>query len=449
MPLRVGSALAARRCCAERVALRAARIAFGPPRRHVSTSANLSSASAFRSLRNPNYRLWATGAFVSNVGTWMQRTAQDWLVLAELTPHSGTAVGIVMALQFGPSLVLLPFTGLAADVFDRRKLLVVTQSAMGALALGLGLLTVFGAVELWHVYAFAFVLGCATAFDAPARQAFVSELVGTADLSNAVALNSTSFQAARMIGPAIAGVVIAAFGSGWAFLANAASFAAMIVALARLRVPARVHPEGATAPRAGLAEGWRHVRGRPDQQLVLAMLFLVATFGLNFPIFIATMAVSVFHVGAHRYGLLTSLLAIGSVAGALLSARRDRPQASVLLAGAAVFGGGCAIAAAMPDYWLFGATLVVVGAAAQTFMTTANSTIQLGTDASMRGRVMAIYLAIALGSTPLGAPIVGWVADVAGARWALAVGAAAGLGAALLGGLCRRAMSAEPRLRVD
>jgi len=415
----------------------------------VSTSANLSSASAFRSLRNPNYRLWATGAFVSNVGTWMQRTAQDWLVLAELTPHSGTAVGIVMALQFGPSLVLLPFTGLAADVFDRRKLLVVTQSAMGALALGLGLLTVFGAVELWHVYAFAFVLGCATAFDAPARQTFVSELVGTADLSNAVALNSTSFQAARMIGPAIAGVVIAAFGSGWAFLANAASFAAMIVALARLRVPARVHPEGATAPRAGLAEGWRHVRGRPDQQLVLAMLFLVATFGLNFPIFIATMAVSVFHVGAHRYGLLTSLLAIGSVAGALLSARRDRPQASVLLAGAAVFGGGCAIAAAMPDYWLFGATLVVVGAAAQTFMTTANSTIQLGTDASMRGRVMAIYLAIALGSTPLGAPIVGWVADVAGARWALAVGAAAGLGAALLGGLCRRAMSAEPRPRVD
>jgi MFS family permease len=415
----------------------------------VSTSANFSSASAFRSLRNPNYRLWATGAFVSNVGTWMQRTAQDWLVLAELTPHSGTAVGIVMALQFGPSLVLLPFTGLAADVFDRRKLLVVTQSAMGALALGLGLLTVFGAVELWHVYAFAFVLGCATAFDAPARQAFVSELVGTADLSNAVALNSTSFQAARMIGPAIAGVVIAAFGSGWAFLANAASFAAMIVALARLRVPARVHPAGAAAPRAGLAEGWRHVRGRPDQQLVLAMLFLIATFGLNFPIFIATMAVSVFHVGAHRYGLLTSLLAIGSVVGALLSARRDRPQASVLLAGAAVFGGGCAIAAAMPDYWLFGATLVVVGAAAQTFMTTANSTIQLGTDASMRGRVMAIYLAIALGSTPLGAPIVGWVADVAGARWALAVGAAAGLGAALLGGLCRRAMSAEPRARVD
>ena len=405
---------------------------------HVSSRANISSASAFRSLRNPNYRLWATGAFISNVGTWMQRTAQDWLVLAELTPQSATAVGIVMALQFGPSLVLLPFTGLAADVFDRRKLLLVTQSAMGVLALGLGLLTVFGAVELWHVYAFAFLLGCATAFDAPARQTFVSELVGTADLSNAVALNSTSFQAARMIGPAIAGVVIAVFGSGWAFLANAATFAAMIAALARLRVAECRREKGAASAPAGLAQGWHYIRARRDQQLVLAMLFLVSTFGLNFPIFISTMAVSVFHAGAHRYGLLTSLLAIGSVAGALLAARRDRPRPTMLVTGAAVFGGGCAIAAAMPDYWLFGAMLVVIGAAAQTFMTTANSTIQLGTDPAMRGRVMAIYLAIAMGSTPFGAPIVGWVADVAGARWSLVVGAVAGLGAALLGALYRR-----------
>ena len=379
----------------------------------------------------------------------MQRTAQDWLVLAELTPHSGTAVGIVMALQFGPSLALLPFTGLAADVFDRRKLLLVTQSAMGVLALGLGLLTVFGAVELWHVYAFAFLLGCATAFDAPARQTFVSKLVGTADLSNAVALNSTSFQAARMIGPAISGVVIAAFGSGWAFLANAASFAAMIVALARLRVDDSDRHARAALAGSGIAEGVRYVRARPDQLVVLGMLFLIATFGLNFPIFIATMAVSVFHAGAHRYGLLTSLIAIGSVAGALLSARRERPRASVLLTGAAVFGAGCAVAAVMPEYWLFGATLVVIGAASQTFMTTANSTIQLGTDPAMRGRVMAIYLALALGSTPLGAPIVGWVADVAGARWALAVGAAAGLGAALLGAMYRRVLNVETRSHVE
>ena len=214
------------------------------------------------------------------------------------------------------------------------------------LALGLGLLTVFGAVELWHVYAFAFLLGCATAFDAPARQTFVSKLVGTADLSNAVALNSTSFQAARMIGPAISGVVIAAFGSGWAFLANAASFAAMIVALARLTVSDREHHERGALAGSGIAEGVRYVRARPDQQLVLGMLFLIATFGLNFPIFIATMAVSVFHAGAHRYGLLTSLIAIGSVAGALLSARRERPRASVLLTGAAA-GLGAALLGAM------------------------------------------------------------------------------------------------------
>ena len=388
---------------------------------------------AFRSLRNRNYRLWVAGAFVSNIGTWMQRTAQDWLVLTELTPHNATAVGIVMALQFGPSLALLPFTGLAADYFDRRKLLFVTQAVMGTLALGLGLLTVFGAVQLWHVYAFALLLGCATAFDAPARQTFVSELVGSADLSNAVALNSTSFQSARMIGPAAAGVLIAALGSGWAILVNAASFAAVLGSLSLLR-PADLHrTERPQLTRGSLAEGLRYVWRRDDLKAVLAMLFLVATFGLNFPIFIATMAVGTFHVGAHQYGLLSSMLAIGSVTGALLSARRAQPRLSLLIGGAALFGAGCTAAALMPSYWLFGATLVVIGIASQTFMTTANSTVQLSSDPAMRGRVMAIYLAIALGATPLGSPIVGWVADVFGARWALGVGAAAGVLAALVG----------------
>jgi MFS family permease len=392
-----------------------------------------SSRGAFRSLRNRNYRLWAAGAFVSNVGTWMQRTAQDWLVLTQLTHQNGTAVGIVMALQFGPQLLLLPLTGLAADHFDRRKLLVVTQAAMGALALGLGLLTLFGAVRLSHVYAFAFLLGCVSAFDAPARQTFVSELVGSADLSNAVGLNSTSFQAARMIGPAVAGVVIAAVGSGWLFILNAASFAAVLGALARLRVDDLHRGARAQLSRAGLPEGLVYVWRRPELMVVLAMLFLIATFGLNFPIFIATMAVSVFHVEAHAYGLLSSLLAVGSVVGAMLSARQQRPRRSLLLAGAAVFGIGCTAAALMPSYWLFGATLVVIGVAAQTFMTTANSTVQLSSDPQMRGRVMAIYLAIALGSTPLGAPVVGWVADTFGPRWSLGIGALAGIAAALLG----------------
>ena len=390
-------------------------------------------AGAFRSLRNRNYRLWAAGALVSNVGTWMQRTAQDWLVLAELTPHNATAVGIVMALQFGPSLVLLPLTGWTADRIDRRKLLLVTQGAMGVLALALGLLTVLGIVQLWHVYAFALLLGCITAFDAPARQAFATDLVGTRDLANAVALNSMSFQAGRMIGPAVAGVLIAAFGTGWSFLFNAVSFAGVIAALARLNASELHRAPASTHERGSLLDGLRYVWHRDDLKTVLAMLFLVATFGLNFPIFISTMAVSVFHVDANAFGLLSSMLAVGSVIGALLSARRSGPRMPLLIGGAALFGAGCAVAAVMPGYASFAVVLVLIGLASQTFMIGANSTVQIASDPSLRGRVMAIYLAISLGSTPLGAPIVGWVADFFGPRWALGVAAAAGLAAAFVG----------------
>ncbi|HEX3344928.1 MAG TPA: MFS transporter, partial [Polyangiaceae bacterium] len=196
---------------------------------------NSSPTGTFRSMRGFNYRTWAAGALVSNVGTWMQRTAQDWLVLTELTHTNATAVGTVMALQFGPQVLMLPWSGFAADHFDRRKLLFATQASMGALALGLGLLTLSGRVQLWHVYAFAFVQGCVTAFDAPARQTFVSDLVPEADLANAVALNSTSFNAARMIGPGVAGLLIAVVGSGWVFLINAASFVAVLASILVIR----------------------------------------------------------------------------------------------------------------------------------------------------------------------------------------------------------------------
>jgi MFS family permease len=387
----------------------------------------------FRSLNGFNYRVWAGGAAVSNIGTWMQRTAQDWLVLTHLTHHSASAVGGVMALQYGPQVLLLPLTGFAADHLDRRKLLIATQAAMGVLALGLGLLTVAGIVQLWQVYLFAFGLGCVTAFDAPARQTFVSELVGEADLSNAVALNSTSFNAARMIGPAVAGILIAAVGSGWVFLINAASFVAVLCSLSFLRV-GELHrtTRGARTP-GGLADGFRYVWKRPDLKAILLMLFLIGTFGLNFPIFISTMSVTVFHAGASQYGLLTSIMAVGSVTGALLSARREKPRTGLLFAGAALFGFGLTLAALMPSYWLFGLALVVIGVAAQTFTTTANSTVQLSTEPAMRGRVMAILLSIALGGTPIGAPIVGWVADMFGPRWALGIGAAAGFAAAGVG----------------
>ena len=387
----------------------------------------------FRSLQGFNYRLWAGGAFVSNIGTWMQRTAQDWMVLAELTAHNATAVGIVMALQFGPALVLLPFTGFAADHFDRRKILLATQSAQGVLALALGILAVTGVVQLWHVYVFAFLLGCVTAFDAPARQTFVAELVSDALLSNAVALNSTSFNAARMIGPAVAGLLIASVGSGWVFVINAASFLAVVAALALLRVH-ELHREGRPVRGPGsFVEGFGYVRRRPELLTVFVMLFLIMTFGINFPVFVSTMAITAFHVGSGEFGLLSSMLAIGSVTGALFAARREKPRVSLLLAAAAIFGIGLGVAALMPTYALFGLALIVVGWSAQTFNTTANSSVQLWTDPVMRGRVMAIYLAIALGCTPLGAPLVGWVADRFGPRWSLAVGAASGFLAALVG----------------
>lgn len=391
------------------------------------------SSSTFRSLKGYNYRVWAGGAAVSNVGTWMQRTAQDWIVLTQLTRHNATAVGIVMALQFGPQLLLLPLTGWAADHLDRRKLLMVTQATMCALALGLGLLTLTGLVQLWHVYVFALLLGCVAAFDAPARQTFVSELVTEIDLQNAVALNSTSFNAARMIGPAVAGTLIAAVGTGWVFVINAASYVAVIGAMKMLRVHELYLRQRAVRTRGSFLEGFRYVWRRPDLKVVLFMLFLIGTFGLNFPIFISTMSVTVFHAGAHQYGLLSSIMAIGSVAGALLAARRDKPRMGVLLVGASVFGLGCALAALMPGYWLFGMALIMVGVAAQTFTTTVNSWVQLSTEPAMRGRVLAILLAIVLGCTPMGAPLVGWVADTFGARWAMGVAALSGLAAAIVG----------------
>ena len=387
---------------------------------------------ALRSLRSFNYRVWFGGAFVSNVGTWVQRTAQDWLVLTQLTHHDASAVGWVMALQFGPQLILLPWTGSAADRFNQRKLLIATQAIMGALALALGILTVTGIVRLWHVYVFAFLFGSAAAFDAPVRQTFVAELVGDEDLHNAVALNSTSFNAARMVGPAVSGVVIAAIGTGWAFLINGASFAAVLVSLAFLRT-AELRPNARAARGRGrFVEGLRYVWGRQDLKTILAMLFLIGTFGLNFPIFVSTMAVSVFHTDARGYGLLSSIMAIGTMSGALLGAGRKMPRFGLLLAGATIFGLGCTLAALAPGYWFFAAALVVIGAAALTVTNTTNSLMQLSTEPAMRGRVMALRVGVALGGTPIGAPIVGWVAGHYGPRWALGIGAASGFAAAIM-----------------
>jgi MFS family permease len=389
-------------------------------------------SGTFRSLRSFNFRLWTAGALVSNIGTWMQRVAQDWLVLTQLTHRDASALGIVMGLQFAPQLLLLPWTGSAADRLNRRKLLMFTQAAMGVLALVLGALTIAGVIQLWHVYVLAFLSGSAAALDAPVRQTFVAEMVGDADLTNAVALNSTSFNAAQMIGPAVAGLLIARVGIGWAFLLNGLSFAAVLISMSFFRLPELRSSARAHRTTSGFLEGLRYVWRKPDLMAILIMLFLIGTFGLNFPIFISTMAVNVFHSDARGFGLLSSIMSVGTVSGALFAASRQKPSLASLLAGAGVFGVGCTLAALAPGYWWFGAALVVIGAAGLTFINGTNSIMQLSTEPAMRGRVMALRVGIALGGAPIGAPIVGWVANRFGPRWTLGVGAGAGFTAALV-----------------
>ncbi|GAA3879186.1 MFS transporter [Leifsonia kafniensis] len=388
-------------------------------------------SAMFRSLSGVNYRIWFSGALVSNIGTWMQRTAQDWIVLTQLTNHNAAAVGVVMALQFGPQLLLMPWSGLIADRFDRRKLLILTQSLMGALALGLGIITVFGVVELWQVYLFALGLGVVSAIDAPARQTFVGELVTNDNMSNAVALNSASFNGARLIGPAVAGVLTAAVGAGWVFMINAVTFAFTVLAMFLLRKSLLRPQARASRERGQLMAGFRYVKSRPDIIVVLVVVFLVGTFGFNFAIFTSTMTTVTFGLGASEFGFLSSIMAIGSVAGALMAARRAEARLRLVLIGAAAFGVFCAVAAFMPSYNLFAASLVFVGFSSLTLMTTANAYVQTTTEPAMRGRVMALYMAIFAGGTPLGAPLVGWVADQFGPRWAVGVAAASGILAAI------------------
>lgn len=402
--------------------------------------------NTFRSLRWYNYRIWAAGTFVSNVGTWMQRIAQDWLVLTQLTQHSGTAVGIVMSLQFGPPIVLMPLVGAVADRVDRRRLLLFTQSAMAAVALALGVLVVTGWVTLWHVYLFAGLMGCISAFDSPVRQTFIAELVGDEDLPNAIGLNSTLFNSAQLIGPAVGGVMIAAIGTAWLFFINGLSFVAVLISLTKMRIDEFRQLPSAAASGSGIIDGLLYVWRKPNLVIALTMLFLVGTYGLNFPIFMSTMTVTAFHGGPHLYGILSSAMAAGSVFGALLAAGRNQPRLAVPAGAALVFGVVGTLAAVMPNIWSFGAMLVALGAVAQTFTTSTNSLVQLQTEPSMRGRVMAIYMAIFMGCTPLGAPLVGWIADVLGPRYALGVGTGSGFVAALFAFVWYRARVAKARV---
>jgi MFS family permease len=368
---------------------------------------------------------------VSNTGSWMQRVAQDWLVL-QLTHDSGTALGITTGLQFLPLLLFSLWGGVIADRYPKRRILMVTQTVMGGLALVLGILSLTGAVRIWQVYALAFALGLATVVDNPTRQAFAVEMVGTEGMANAIALNSAVFNLARIVGPAVAGAVIAFLGVPAAFLLNAGSYGAVLIGLKLMRTaelnPARRAERGPGQLRAALS----YVRARPTLWMPMILVFFVSTFGMNFQVTTALMSRTVFHTGAGAFGLASAVFAIGALAGALLAARRGRPTLRLLLATAFAFGVLEILTALTPDYPAFLIALVPTGLAMIIFTTAANSSTQLGTTSDMRGRVMGLYMLVFLGGTPLGAPLVGWMAEAYGTRMSLIAGGVISAAAAVV-----------------
>ena len=402
----------------------------------------------FSSLAVRNYRLFASGQVVSLTGTWMQRVAQDWLVL-NLSHNSGTAIGVTTGLQFAPVLFVGLYGGVIADRYRKRQVLVLTQVTMGLFALALGLLDVTGAVQLWHVYALAFALGIASAIDAPVRQAFVTELVGPSLLPNAVSLNSATFNIARVLGPAIAGLMIASVGTSLVFLINAGSFVAVIACLLLMRDDDLFVGKPVTRAKGQVREGLRYVLRRPELVAITALVGVVGTLGFNFQITSALLTKNTFHQGAESYGLISATYAFGSLLGALAAARRGRPSRRLVFTAAATYGVLEIVAALMPTYWSFFALLVPFGFFTLTFSTAANTTVQLAATPVMRGRVMALYLMVFMGGTPIGAPLVGWIAQVAGPRWSLIVGGLASVTAAVLAALYltrREQLKVQPHL---
>lgn len=392
------------------------------------------AAGTFRSLRVRNYRLFAAGQIVSNTGTWMQRIAQDWLVLS-LT-NSSTAVGITTALQFLPMLLFGLWGGVLADRYPKRRTLIATQSTMGLLAAALAVLTLTGTVRVGYVYLIALLLGFATVVDNPTRQSFVTEMVGEADLRNAVSLNSAIFQSARLVGPAVAGVLINAVGPGWAFGLNAVSFGGVLTGLLLMR-PRELFPAPTVSRAKGqLRDGLRYIASRKELIWPIVLVGFVGTFGYNWPIVLSAFAKNVFHHGAGTYGVFNTLMAVGSLAGALLAARRATSRLRLLVGAAAGFGALEVLAALTPWYYVFGPLLLVLGLVGLTFNTTANATVQLAAAPEMRGRVMGVYMLVFTGGTPIGGPLVGWVTEHYGARVGLAFGGTvAALAAAVIAGI--------------
>jgi MFS family permease len=400
----------------------------------------------FSALSVPNYRRFFIGQSTSLIGTWMQSVAQAWLVFT-LT-HSATALGLTVALQTLPVLLLGPYGGVIADRVDKRRLMVVLQSVMGVQALVLGVLTITGAVRFWHVCVLAVILGLNNTFENPARQSFVLEMVGAPQLRNAVSLNSTMVNAARAVGPAAAGILIATVGVGICFVINAASFVAVVTSLIAMdRLTLQPSPPVARA-RGQLREGFRYIAGRPRLAIPLAMMGIVGMLAYEFQVVLPVLAQQTFHGGSEAYGFMTAAIGVGAVAGGLVTATRGRTGLQPLSVAAAALGLGILVASVAPNLWLEYAALAVVGWTSITFLATGNTTLQLEADASMRGRVMALWAVAFMGSTPIGGPVVGWIVAQTNGRVGLAVGGASGLVAAGVGALTlRRLRRAAARRR--
>lgn len=393
----------------------------------------------FASMKYFNYRLWFAGAMVANIGTWMQRVAQDWLVLS-LPGTGGTELGITTGLQFLPMLVLSPYAGVIADRVPKRTLLQLTQLSMAVCAFLLGLIAVSGHAQVWEVYVLAFAFGIGSAFDGPARQSFVSEMVGREDLTNAVGLNAASFNVARLAGPATAGLLIGLLGggavaSGWVILINAVSYLAVILQLRRMDARLLHTPELRGRTPGALLEGVRYVRSQPKMILILVLVFFAGTFGMNFQITSALMATQVFGKGASEFGILGSALAVGSLSGALMAARRPQVRLRLLIFAATGFGVAEIVAGLLPSYLAFALFAPVIGFCTITLLNSSNATMQMSSEPELRGRVMALYMTVVMGGTPLGAPVIGLVGEQLGARWTLIIGGAfvlVGVGLAML-----------------
>jgi MFS family permease len=388
----------------------------------------------FSSLGVRNYRLFFSGQVISNIGTWMQRIAQDWLVFT-LSGNNPLALGIAVALQFTPTLLLSLWAGVLADRVDKRRMLIVIQVVNTVLAASLGLLDLTGVVALWHVYLLCVLLGVTSSIEVPTRQSFVAEMVGRSQITNAVALNSSIFNMARIVGPAIAGFAITWVGTGWLFIANAVSTVAVVAGLALMN-PAKLF-RGPVVLRAKgqLMEGLRYVRHRSDLVTVMVLMFFVSTFGITYFTSLPIVAANVFHTQADGYGLLSTLVAVGTFTGALASARRgikSRPRVRLMLISGALLGLFEFITAFMPSYLAFGLGLIPLGFATITFLNTANALVQTSVSPEMRGRVMGIYVLVLIGGNPIGGPMTGWMADAFGGRSPFYIGGAVSLLAAVV-----------------